>query len=95
MDSVQVVLQARMSSSRLPGKVLADLEGKPMILRQLERTSLAKNIDRVTVAISDDPSDDDQSDVLSDSGVDVRRGASRMLHSGVIRWVSEIPPKMS
>jgi len=74
MGSVQVVLQARMSSSRLPGKVLADVEGKPMILRQLERISLAKNIDRVTVAISDDSSDDELSDVLSDSGVDVLRG---------------------
>ena len=63
-----------MSSSRLPGKVLADLEGKPMILRQLERISLAKNIDRVTVAFSDDSSDDELSDVLSDSGVDGLRG---------------------
>lgn len=74
MGSVQVVLQARMSSSRLPGKVLADVVGKPMILRQLERISLAKNIDRLTVAISDDPSDDQLSDVLLDSGVDISRG---------------------
>ena len=74
MASVQVVLQARMTSSRLPGKVLADVLGKPMILRQLERISLAKKIDRVTVAISDDISDDLLSEVLLGAGVDILRG---------------------
>ena len=37
MIRVLAVLQARTSSSRLPGKVLADLIGAPMLLRQIER----------------------------------------------------------
>jgi spore coat polysaccharide biosynthesis protein SpsF len=32
---ILAVLQARMSSTRLPGKVMADLAGAPMILRQI------------------------------------------------------------
>ena len=34
---IVAVLQARMSSTRLPGKVLADVVGAPMVLRQVER----------------------------------------------------------
>ena len=36
---ILAILQARMSSSRLPGKVLKPLCGHPMILRQIERLS--------------------------------------------------------
>lgn len=75
MVKVQAVLQGRLSSSRLPGKVLADIQGAPMIIRQLERISLAKTIDQVTVAISENASDDRLFQVLSDFGADVRRGS--------------------
>ena len=44
MTTVAIV-QARMTSTRLPGKVLAPLAGEPMILRQLERLSRARRID--------------------------------------------------
>lgn len=74
MVGVHAVLQARMSSSRLPGKVLADIQGAPMITRQLERISLSKRVDRITVVISNEPSDDSLFGVLSDYGADVRRG---------------------
>ena len=39
------IIQARMGSSRLPGKVLLDLAGQPMLRRVVERTRLAKTID--------------------------------------------------
>ena len=53
-----VVVQARMSSSRLPGKVLMDIEGQPMLLRQLRRLEKGLQIDKLIVATSDHKSDD-------------------------------------
>ena len=55
---ISAILQARMSSSRLPGKVLKPILGKPMMSRQIERIARARNIDRLIVATSCDPSDD-------------------------------------
>ena len=74
MTTVAIV-QARMTSTRLPGKVLAPLAGKPMILRQLERLSRASRIDAVVVATSTDPSDDALTEVLRDAGYRVHRGS--------------------
>ncbi|WP_168074316.1 glycosyltransferase family protein [Caulobacter sp. SSI4214] len=68
------ILQARMSSSRLPGKVLADLAGAPMILRQIERVSRARSISRLIVATSTRPDDDVLAKTLKDAGVEVVRG---------------------
>ena len=52
------VLQARTSSSRLPGKVLLPILGEPMLSRQIERVRLARSLDEIIVATSADPSDD-------------------------------------
>lgn len=52
------ILQARVSSSRLPGKVLLPILGIPMFIRQIERLLRAKRMDLLTVATSTDTSDD-------------------------------------
>jgi spore coat polysaccharide biosynthesis protein SpsF len=52
------LVQARMSSSRLPGKVLKEIHGKPMIARVVERTRQANLVDLVAVATTIDPADD-------------------------------------
>ena len=72
---ILAIVQARMSSTRLPGKVLKDVLGEPMILRQLERIGRSKLIDRVSVATSREPSDDILADTLTASGVEVFRGS--------------------
>ena len=69
------IVQARSTSSRLPGKVLKPLAGAPMIIRQLERISRANRLDRVVVATSDDPSDDDLVRVVADAGYEHVRGS--------------------
>ncbi|MNR75300.1 3-deoxy-manno-octulosonate cytidylyltransferase [compost metagenome] len=51
------IIQARMGSSRLPGKVMADIGGQPMIHRVVSRAQQAKRLDAVLVATSDHPSD--------------------------------------
>jgi spore coat polysaccharide biosynthesis protein SpsF len=63
-----------MSSSRLPGKVLAPVAGAPMILRQIERVRRARRIDRLVVATSDQPSDDPLAETLRAADVEVFRG---------------------
>jgi spore coat polysaccharide biosynthesis protein SpsF len=45
-----VVLQVRMGSTRLPGKVMADLMGKPLLTRVIERASAIPGVQRVVVA---------------------------------------------
>jgi spore coat polysaccharide biosynthesis protein SpsF len=68
------ILQARMSSTRLPGKVLADVAGAPMILRQIERLRRSRRLEGIVVATSDDPSDDGLAEMLVLHGVAVHRG---------------------
>jgi spore coat polysaccharide biosynthesis protein SpsF len=52
------VLQARMSSTRLPGKVMSQINGHPMIYWEICRISRAKLVNEIVVAISDQSSDD-------------------------------------
>lgn len=68
------LLQARVSSRRLPGKVLKDLHGLPMILRQIERLKRSSEIDQLIVATSIDPSDDNLVEIVQRSGIAVHRG---------------------
>lgn len=71
---VLAILQARMSSTRLPGKVMADLAGAPMILRQIERLNRARSLERIVVATSDQPGDDPLARALEAAGAPVFRG---------------------
>jgi spore coat polysaccharide biosynthesis protein SpsF (cytidylyltransferase family) len=68
------VVQARMSSSRLPGKVLADVGGEPALALLLARLSGAGSLDRVVVATSDGGDDDAVAEEASRRGADVHRG---------------------
>ena len=69
------ILQARMSSSRFPGKVLKPLLGEPMLLRQIERVKLSTLIDQLLVATSTTANDDLLVQVCQDQDIDVFRGA--------------------
>jgi spore coat polysaccharide biosynthesis protein SpsF len=68
------ILQARMSSSRLPGKVMADVLGQPMIVRQMERLARSSRLDALVVATSDDPTDDVLADWCQKARVPLHRG---------------------
>ena len=65
------IIQARCSSSRLPGKVLLPLNGVPMILYQLNRVSEAKSIDKIVVATSTNSSDDLLAHTIQAAGYEV------------------------
>lgn len=56
--NVVAIIQARMSSTRLPGKVLMELAGTPVLQHVVSRIKACKTIDQVVVATSADESDD-------------------------------------
>lgn len=56
---VVAIIQARMGASRLPGKVLMDIEGKAMLAHVVERVRRAETIDEVVVATTQDEADDE------------------------------------
>jgi spore coat polysaccharide biosynthesis protein SpsF len=68
------ILQARMSSTRLPGKVMAPILGQPMIFRQIERLRRARGISRIIVATSTRDDDDVLAGYLAGIDVEVFRG---------------------
>ncbi len=72
---ILAVIQARTSSTRLPGKVLKDVLGEPMVVRQLERISRSQLIDQIVVATSAEPSDDLLAEAVSAAGFSVYRGS--------------------
>ena len=73
--NVLAVLQARMASTRLPGKVLAPIMGRPMLARQLDRVTRCRLIERLVVATSDDDADDPLAEFLVSEGVPLYRGS--------------------
>jgi len=73
--TVQCILQARFSSTRLPGKVLKPILGEPMLARQIERIARAARVDALTVATSDQASDDGIAALCERLGVDCYRGS--------------------
>jgi spore coat polysaccharide biosynthesis protein SpsF len=72
---VLAVLQARQSSTRLPGKVLLPVLGEPMLARQIERIRRARRLDGLVVATTDQPEDEAIAALCAGLGVDCFRGA--------------------
>ena len=72
---ILAILQARFSSSRLPGKVLKSILGKPMLLHQIERIQNSKRIDKLVVATSIEKSDNVIEEICLDNDIEVFRGS--------------------
>jgi spore coat polysaccharide biosynthesis protein SpsF len=71
---VIAIIQARMGSSRLPGKVLLDIAGESMLARVVARTSRAESLDQVLVATTTDASDDPVAAWCDSIGISYTRG---------------------
>jgi spore coat polysaccharide biosynthesis protein SpsF len=69
------VIQARMGSSRLPGKVLRPLGGRPVLGWMVRAARSATGVDEVVVATSTDPGDDPVAALGEELGVPVVRGS--------------------
>ncbi len=68
------IIQARMGSSRLPGKVLKDVAGRPMLAHIVARTRLASGVTRVVVATSDASGDEPVRAFCADNGIECFSG---------------------
>lgn len=69
------IIQARTGSTRLPGKVLLDLAGEPMLARAVSRVRRAKTLDDVVVATTSLPPDDAIVELCAERGWNVFRGS--------------------
>ena len=67
-------MQARTGSQRLPGKVLADLGGRPLLAALLERLGRSPNAGQIVVATTTDPADDAVAALSEAHGARVVRG---------------------
>ncbi len=72
---VVATIEARMSSSRLPGKVLVDICGKPAIERQVDRMRGARRLDDIVLATTVSAADDDLVSWAEGAGVSYFRGS--------------------
>jgi spore coat polysaccharide biosynthesis protein SpsF len=68
------IVQARMNSSRLPGKVLLDIAGQPMLARVVSRAARAASVDQVVLATTTDASDDPVASYCRSKGIPCTRG---------------------
>ena len=74
-SKVVAIVEARMGSSRLPGKVLADIQGKPALMRLISRLRFCKELDEIVVATSTSPKDDSLAEWLQNNSVKFYRGS--------------------
>jgi len=72
---VVCIVQARMGSTRLPGKVMLDLYGKTVLERVIERIKKVKNIDTIVIATTTKKYDDVIAEKALNCGVEVFRGS--------------------
>lgn len=73
-DRIFALIQARLSSRRLPGKVLKPLLGKPVLAHLLDRMALVSALDGIAVVTSDQPDDDAVEHFVRNYGVTCLRG---------------------
>lgn len=74
-ERIVAIIQARMGSTRLPGKVLMDLAGEPMLARVVKRTMRAQMLDEVVVATTVQPADEAIVRLCSERGWPCFRGS--------------------
>jgi spore coat polysaccharide biosynthesis protein SpsF len=72
---IVAIVQARMNSSRLPGKVLLPIGTGTLLSLLLKRISFSKTIDKLIIATTDNPSDDSIENLVRDMGIDCYRGS--------------------
>ncbi|MGL5764766.1 MAG: cytidylyltransferase domain-containing protein, partial [Sarcina sp.] len=75
MKKVLCIVQARMGSTRLPGKVLKELHGYPMIYHTLVSLQKSRYIDQIVLATSDKDIDTPLAEYVESLGIDVFRGS--------------------
>ncbi len=100
---ISAIIQARLASTRLPRKVLKDLNGKPLIEQIINRLNFCKKIDNIVLATTTSKIDDELVDWCQRNGISYFRGdecnvlkryydAATEFNSGVIIRVTADDP---
>ena len=89
----QVVIQARMGSTRLPGKVLKELAGKPVLWHVVNRSQEAYSVDRVIVATTENREDNRIADWCKDNNILCVRGSSDDVLARYVKSAKLYPAK--
>jgi len=72
--NIVTVIQARIGSSRLPGKIMLPLADKPLILRMYERVAFSKYAGKIIVAITKDQLDNELFNLCKKNNIEIYRG---------------------
>lgn len=86
------IIQARMLSSRLPGKIMLPLEGRPLLQYQIERLRQSKHIDDICVATVDSIDCDPIARLCDEINTHVVRGDEHDVLSRFIKSADELKP---
>ncbi|MBI5960295.1 MAG: glycosyltransferase family protein [Chloroflexi bacterium] len=70
-----VIIQARMTSTRLPGKVLLNLAGRPMLSQQVQRLKACQRVDEIVIATTTNATDDPVIELARQDNVGWFRGS--------------------
>lgn len=87
-----VIIQARYGSLRLPGKILKELDGKPLIGHTIERCLAAKNVDEVILATANTPENDPVEKFCNNNHFKIYRGSEDDVLSRYIDAASSYNP---
>jgi len=87
---VAAIIQARMGSSRLPGKVLMDISGKPMLEHIVERLKKCRKLDEIIIATSDLPEDKVLVKFAKDRGYKITTGSVYDVLSRYLKAAREV-----
>ncbi len=98
MEPAIGIIQARLSSQRLPGKVLKELAGYPIIWHIYKRLARCRYIDNIIVATSNDESDDPLVEFCQENQMNVFRGSltnvmerfTKILHESKYKYFARI-----
>ncbi len=82
--TIVATIEARMTSSRLPGKVLMEANGKPLLGHLVDRLKAVSSIDVICIATTTNSTDDVLEDFAASEGVSVFRGSESNVLSRVI-----------
>jgi len=94
MTDITAVIQARIGSTRLPGKVMYPLDGQPTLEHVVARTAHADSVSNVVVATSTEPQDDVIEQYAPAFGADVIRGSESNVLSRFERAVEQYDPNI-
>ena len=92
--TVAALIQARMTSTRLPGKVLLPAAGREMLAHQIDRVRRARRVDRICVATTANATDDRIVALAEREGVAVFRGAEDDVLDRFARAAETVAPRL-